>query len=205
MYQQWAALPAADSCLERADNATGKKGGTTICREVNSIEEHDRWMDQGLYNPKTCRRCGKPVHAHGTRTRTLVGVLGTIALPILIAVFRCSGCGGIWRVLPGFVPRWLHSPWKVVHNAIESRAKKLVPERTRRRWSARLRQDGSRPARVLVVSGASYLRELIAKLGPSPSRGKLLSAYATVACTAVSAVASLAELLHRMMPGIRLM
>lgn len=203
MYQQWAALPAADSCLERADNATKKKGGTQIRPEVDNVEEHDRWMDQGLYNPKTCR-CGKPVHAHGTRTRMLAGALGTIALPILIAVFRCSGCGGIWRVLPGFVPRWLHSSWKVVHDAIEGRAKKLVPERTRRRWVARLRQDGSRPARVLVVSGASYLRELVAKLGPSPSRGKLLSAYAII-CPAVVAVASLAELLHRMMPGIRLM
>jgi hypothetical protein len=203
MYPPQAALPAADSCLERADNATKKRGGTQIRYEVKSIEEHDRWMDQGLYNPKTCRRCGKPVHSHGTRTRTLVGALGTI-LPILIAVFRCSGCGGIWRILPGFVPRWLHSPWEVVHNAIEGRAKKLVSERTRRRWTARLRQDGSRPARVLVVSGASYLRELVAKLGPSPSRGKLLSAYATL-CPAVVAVASLAELLHRMMPGIRLM
>lgn len=210
MCPQWAALPAADSCLERADSATGKNGGTLIRPEVNSIKEHDRWIDLGLYNPKTCR-CGKPVHAHGTRTRTLAGVLGTLeemttsGLVILIAVFRCSSCGGVWRVLPGFVPRWLHSPWKVVRDAVAGSAKKRVPERTRRRWAARLRQDGTKPARVLVVSGASQLRELVAKLRPSPSRGELLTAYAAVCPATTIAVASLAELLHRMMPGIRFM
>jgi hypothetical protein len=210
MCPQRAAPPAADLCLELTDNATKKKGGTLIRPEVSSIKEHDRWLDLGLYKPKSCR-CGKPVHSHGTRTRMLAGALGTLeematsGLVILIAVFRCSSCKGVWRVLPGFIPRWLHSSWEVVHGAISGRVKKRVPERTRRRWAARLRQDGTRPARVLVVSGASQLRELIAKLRPSPSRGELVCAFAALCPAAAVVVASLAELLHRMMPGIRLM
>ena len=207
MCPPWAAPPAADSCLDYADCATAKRGGTVVRPEVGSIEEHDRWIDEGLYGPEACR-CGGPVHAHGTRTRTLKGALGALgemvpALVILIAVFRCSECGGIWRVLPGFVPRWLHSPWSVVRDVATASANR-VSARTRRRWRARLGQDGRKPAQVLATSGAPRLRALVAKLHPSPSRGALVSAFA-ILCPAAVAFASLAELLHRMLPGIRLM
>src|SRR3990172_8612458 len=105
MCPPWAAPPAADSCLDYPDCATAKRGGTEIRPEVRSIEEHDRWIDEGRYCPAACR-CGGSLQGHGTRTRTLAGALGALgemvpALVILIAVFRCSECGGIWRVLPG--------------------------------------------------------------------------------------------------------
>ncbi len=206
MCPPWAAPPAADSCLNCPDCATAKRGGTEIRAEVGSIEEHDRWIDEGRYCPAACR-CGGSLQGHGTRTRTLAGALGALgemvpALVILIAVFRCSECGGIWRVLPGFVPRWLHSPWSVVRDAVMANTNR-VPARTRRRWKARLGQDGRKPAQVLAASGARHLRALVATLKSSPSRGALASAFALLWPAAV--FASLAELLHRMLPGIRLM
>lgn len=204
--------PAADPCLERADFATGKKGGTLIAVAVTTVEEHDRWLDAGRYRPAACGRpeCGAVVHSHGTRVRSLKGALGTLAelapvLMLVIALYRCSRCGGVWRVLPGFVPRWLHSSWAVVSEAVEDSGPRAarVPARTRRRWRARLRQSARQPVQVLALAMTAPLRELVARVGLMPARAALVAAYRGL-CAPACAFASLAALLHRMTPGIRL-
>jgi hypothetical protein len=204
--------PAADPCLNRADSATGKKGGTVVVADVTSVAEHERRLDAGLYRLPACGRpeCGGEVHSHGTRTRSLKGALGTLgelapALVLMIAIYRCSECGGVWRVLPGFVPRWLHSPWAVVAETVADAAPRSprVPARTRRRWRARLRQSARKPIQVLAVSMVAALRDLVARVGLEPPRRALVAAYQPL-CAPACAFASLAELLHRMTPGIRL-
>jgi hypothetical protein len=207
------APPAADPCLDRADSASGKKGGTIIVPEVTSVEEHDRRLDEGLYRLPACGRrdCGGSVHSHGMRTRSLKGGLGTLgelaaALILAIAIYRCSRCGAVWRVLPGFVPRWLHSQWAVVVETVADVAPRTprVPARTRRRWRARLRQSARKAVQVLALAMVAQLRDLVALVGLTPPRHVLVVAFAPL-CVRACPFASLAELLHRMTPGIRLM
>lgn len=205
--------PAADLCLDRADFATGKKGGTVVVAEVTTVPEHERRLDGGLYRLPACGRpeCGGDVHSHGTRTRSLKGALGSLGelatvLLLVIAIYKCSRCGAVWRVLPGFVPRWLHSPWAVVVEAVADVAPRTprVPARTRRRWRARLRQSARKAVQVLAVAMVAELRDLVARIGLAPPRRVLVAAFAPL-CAPACPFASLAELLHRMMRGIRLM
>lgn len=213
MCPPWAAPPAADPCLDLPDIARKKKGGTIIQALVTDFEEHECWLSQRRYRPPECPhpKCRARLHSHGTRTRSLKGALGTLAmlmppLVILIAVYRCAGCGAIWRVLPGFVPRWLHSPWSVIDEAVgqgPSPASARVPPRTRRRWAARLCQSSRKPVQVLATSGEPLLRQVACAIGLQADRASLLLHWSAV--FAGRAFASVAERLHRMMPGIRLM
>jgi len=180
---------------------------------VTSIGEHERRLDAGLYRLRACGRpgCGGDVHSHGTRTRSLRGALGSLGelasvLLVVIALYRCSRCGGVWRVLPGFVPRWLHSPWAVIAEAVADVAPRTphVPARTRRRWRARQRQSARKPMQVLAMAMVAELRGLVALVGLAPPRRVAVAAYAPL-CAPACPFASLAELLHRMMRGIRLM
>lgn len=205
--------PAADPCLVVADSATGKKGGTLIAAAVTTLEEHNRHLDEGRYKPAACGRpeCGGELHSHGTRTRSLKGALGTLGelasvLLLVIAIYRCSRCGGVWRVLPGFVPRWLHSPWTVVAEAVADAAPRSprVPARTRRRWRSRLRQSARKPVQVLALAMVASLRALVARVGLTPARRQVVTDYRPL-CAPACVFASLAELLHRVTPGIRLM
>jgi len=211
MCPPWAAPPAADTCLDCPDFARRKKGGTIIQPQVMSLDEHERWLSSGGYKPIECPRadCRCRLHSHGTRTRRLKGALGTLeqmvpALLILIAVYRCPGCCAVWRVLPGFVPRWLHSTWSVVREAVEQTASARVPARTRRRWSWRLQQLSRVPVQVLSTSGDPQLRSVSQEVGLAASRGRLVSAWKACRLCLGCALGSLAEQLHRLTPGIRL-
>lgn len=181
---------------------------------VQTIEEHDRWHARGRYKPERCPRddCGSQLHAHGSKVRVLEGMLGPLALSlepvvIMIAIYRCPKCGAVWRVLPGFVPRWLHSPWSVVRETVERAAKDAdrVPPRTRRRWVARLRQRATVPVQVLATSFSLPLRELAGLVGLLADRATLVSVCAAKALLSGCAFASLAGQLQRLAPGVRLM
>jgi hypothetical protein len=128
-------------------------------------------------------------------------------------VFRCAKCGATWRVLPAFLARCLHREWWVVERVAATadvarecgapRPRELVPARTRRRWEARLVQAALVPVQVLATSGDVALRSLAQVLGLQAERGELVERY-SAAFGGTSVFASLAELLHRLMPGIRL-
>jgi hypothetical protein len=132
---------------------------------------------------------------------------------LVIMIFRCAKCGATWRVLPGFLARYLHREWWVVERVAEMakvprehcepRPLELAPARTRRRWAARLVQAALVPVQVLATSGDMDLRGLAQALGLQGERGELVERY-SAAFGAKSAFASLAELLHRLTPGIRL-
>lgn len=214
-----AAPPAAEPCLSQSYSSRKRKGkkqkgGTIIESRVAELAEHERWLDEVLYRPVACPApdCGHDkLHKHGLRTRTLLGELGErfASLVILIAVFRCPKCGATWRVLPAFVARCLHRSWRVIAKAVAKREPvevpqpELVPERTRARWKARLRQAARLPLQALAVSGAQALRAVAQQLGLAASRQELVAVHRK-ALAPTCAFGSLAELLHRLMPGIRL-
>lgn len=185
-----------------------------IAEAVQTLAEHHRWLDRGSYKPERCPRdgCGSQLHAHGSKLRVLKGMLGPLALSlepvaIMIAIYRCPQCKAVWRVLPGFVPRWLHSPWSVVRETVERAAKDAdrVPPRTRRRWVSRLRQRATVPVQVLATSFLPPLREIAGVVGLLADRANLVSVWAAKALLPGCAFASLAGQLHRLARGIRLM
>jgi hypothetical protein len=214
--------PAADTCLTRAyasRKRKGKpqKGGTMVRGDVKSLEEHERCLDRDGYRLGCCGApdCSGELHRHQERTRQCkVGVAAALSvLLVVIMIFRCAKCGATWRVLPGFLARCLHREWWVVERVAatagvpwergEPHPRELAPARTRRRWAARLVQAALVPVQVLATSGDVTLRALAQALGLQAERGELVERYAAI-FGATSAFASLAELLHRLMPGIRL-
>lgn len=202
--------PAAAECLIRAySSRPNQKGGTCIRADVHSLEEHERFLDEERYRPERCPKpfcAGGPLQVHAKRPRALRGWLGSAVdvLVVLIAIYRCPCCGGTWRVLPAFIARCLHSPWKVVRKAAAGQLPAArVPGRTQRRWRARLAQDARVPTQVLGTSGAPLLRRVAQLTGLLATRTQLVAHFAR-AFGCACGLTSLAELLHRMEPGIRL-
>ena len=216
------APPAAGPCLiqpyaSRMRKGKPQKGGTMVRGDVKTLEEHERCLDEGRYCPDACGAPGCPgkLQRHQERTRSpKVGVAAAMSiLLIVIMIFRCAKCGATWRVLPGFLARCLHREWWVVERVAatadvprerdEPRPRELAPARTRRRWAARLAQAALVPVQVLATSGDVTLRALAQDLGLVAERSELVERY-SAAFGVTSAFASLAELLHRLTPGIRL-
>ncbi len=202
MDPQWAAPPAAETCLISSDASRPRKGGTLIDERVLELSVHEAMMkDPAWYRPAECR-CGcTRLHWHGRRERRLRGAGGTV---VTVAVFLCSKCGATWRVLPAFLARCLWRTWAFVEAAVFEKGPQRVPARTEGRWRARLAQAALVAGQVLATSGGSTLRAVAQSVGLEASRGTLVSAYAAATASS-SLLAPLAVLLHRLSPGIRLM
>jgi hypothetical protein len=180
------------------------KGGTVIAADVHDREEHERRLiDPETYRPPPCRLCSRRLHGHGTRPRMPCG-----ETPIDLRRYRCPSCGGVVQVLPGFLARNLWRTWATVEAICVARPVRrllmAVALRTQRRWRARL----LRPALLLLlVLGAlrlPALTEMVAQIGLDATRSALLTAFLPRA-GALGACASLAILLNRSRPGLRVM
>ena len=203
-----AAPPAAERCLVLRYASSGQKGGTLIDESVVDLAEHEaRMHDPGSYRPKECRCGGRTLHVHGRRERRMVGSatadggLGTVT----VMVFLCASCLATWRVLPAFLTRCLWRAWAVVERVVAGTRRAdepRVPERTQRRWLARLAQTARVPGQVLATSGSATLREVTQGVGLDADRLALATGYAERFRT--SLLAPLAALLHRLSPGVRL-
>jgi hypothetical protein len=213
MSPQWAAPPAADRCLDSSyasRGPKGQKGGTLVDGSVLTLAAHEaRLKDPSSYLPKECR-CGcTRLHAHDRRTRTLRGTLaidGGFAV-VFILVFLCASCSATWRVLPAFLARLLWRTWETVANTLAEEPppdQPKVPARTRQRWRARLGQAARTATQVLASSGDAALRAVAQQVGLEARRQELVTAFAA-AFTGGVVLLRLAELLHRLAPGIRLM
>jgi hypothetical protein len=184
--------------------ASSVKGGTVIVADVQGREEHARRLcDLETYRPPPCRLCLRRLHGHGTRSRMPRG-----ETPIDLRRYRCPSCGGVFQVLPGFLARNLWRTWATVEAicvvAPARRLRMVVASRTQRRWRARL----LRPAQMLLlVLGALRLAavtEMVGRIGLDATRGALLTAFSPLA-GALGSCASLAILLNRARPGLRVM
>lgn len=165
--------------------------------------------DPSSYLPEECK-CGcTRLHLHDRRTRCLRGTLtrdGGFAVTIIL-VFLCTSCSATWRVLPAFLARHLWRTWETVANALSEeppQGQPKVPERTRQRWRARLGQAARMATQVLASSGGTAQRAVAQQVGLEARRQELVTAFAA-AFTGGVVLLRLAELLHRLAPGIRLM
>jgi hypothetical protein len=190
---------------------SSQKGGTLIIEGVDDLAEHVSRLEQGAYRPDGCPRCSEPVHVHDRRPRSLAGdETGSTE----IARFRCSdreGCGAVWQVLPSLLARHLWRAWRTVEAAViepvEASAVRAVPARTRRRWRARLASSAALVVSVLSKAfSVGPVAEVAKSAGLTTTRGELIAAFAREFRPCVGQLLSkLAELIHRLAPGVRLM
>ncbi len=203
------APPAADECLVLSYASRGQIGGTLIDESVLDLASHEaRMLNPASYRPAECGCGWRTLHSHGFRERKPRGMLtsdGGIAV-VLIALFLCARCFATWRVLPAFLTRYLWRTWAAVEKAVlkqEEPGEAEVPPRTKQRWRARLAQAARAPVQSLATSGDGMLRAVAQAVGLDGSRKRLVEGYAAI--SAGAALTTLAAVLHRLSPGIRLM
>jgi hypothetical protein len=133
---------------------------------------------------------------------------------VRIVQYVCAAaeCGATWRVLPRFLARHLWRAWKTVERVVmpagvpRSAAAPTIPARTEQRWRARFAASARIVVVLLAASGGVALEALASRVGLDASRAELTAAHADVVGVAPSSrLAALAELVHRLERGVRLM
>jgi hypothetical protein len=207
MYPGRAAPPAAEKCLVSSYASRGQKGGTLIAESVWDVATHEELLrEPGRYRPEECSCGSRTLHIHGRRERKLLGSMavdgcGTVS----VMVFLCTACLATWRVLPAFLARHLWRAWDVVERVVQGTRRAqdpVIPERTARRWRARMAQTARLPQQVLATAGRQALSEAAQAVELDTDRLSLAKAYAVRFGS--SLLAPLAALLHRLSPGCRL-
>ena len=200
--------PQAEACL-RTRYPSSQKGGTLIDESVLDLESHEHLLRCGGYRPERCPRCNHEfLHIHDYRVRNL---LADPAREVTVVRFLCAKCGATWQVLPAFVARHLWRSWPTVEAATvgadaERPQCEAVPERTIRRWLARLRSAAVLLVAVLATSEQPDLIAVAGVAGVNGTRGELVTAYASHHDPPRGRhLAEPAGLLHRLAPGVRLM
>ncbi len=209
--------PNHEACLIRL-RPSSQKGGTIIAEDVTDRAMHDRRIcDPDGYRPAFCPNCGETtLHVHDYRERILRAEPGE---PVARVVrHACVGCAAIWQILPAFIARHLWRTWRVVEHTLtgagpppapptrETRRWPPVPERTQRRWQARWRRPAQGVAQVLAACGEATWAALAAGLAPAARCAELVARYAAATATpAGQRLASVAALVDRLQPRVRLM
>ena len=198
--------PAASSCLDEA-YPSSQKGGTLIVPEVRDLATHEaRLCDPDGYRPACCQRCQGKVHAHECRARR---TRNAEVASVPIRIYRCAdreACGATWRILPGFLARWLQRGWQVIEEALYGSAPSAVPGRTRRRWRVRLASRATRVRAAMTGAAGTIWCALAMGIGQTDRRADLIAAYRAHWAPAPGwCLAELAEAIHRLAPGLRLM
>ena len=200
MTDQRITPPREAACLSRM-SPSAQRGGTLIAEFVVDLESHQhRIKDPDGYRPASCPSCGhSTLHLHDYRQRASQQVGGEVT----VARYRCAACTAKWQVLPAFVPRHLSYHWPTIEKAC-ARRQTVVPaeqgptDRTKLRWLSRLRSSARFLVQVLATSAASSLVGIAQQAGLDSTRWQLLDVLP-------QSFASLAGLLHRLIPGVRLM
>jgi len=205
--------PEPEACLVRL-RASSQKGGTIIAEDVTDLATHDRRLcDPEGYRPRFCPNCRETtLHIHDYRERVLRAEPGRPVASIVRHV--CVGCGAVWQTLPRFIARNLWRTWRVVERTLtgsatpaegDARRWPLVPERTQRRWRARLLRPARFVAQVLASCGEAAWAAMAAGVGPAATCGDLVAAYACATMTAAgNLLAGVAALIYRLQPKVRL-
>lgn len=203
MDPEWAAPPAAQTCLVSSDASRGRKGGTFIDERVRELSVHETMMkNPSSYRPAACRCGWTRLHLHDRRERKARGSGGGV---VTVVIFLCTKCFATWRVLPAFLARCLWRTWELVEAALfGGKRQEPVPARTVQRWHSRLAQAALAAQQALAASGEPKLRAVAQAVGLDATRAALVKAYAK-ATESSSLLMPLAALLHRLSPGLRLM
>jgi hypothetical protein len=208
-----APAPAAQECLCRP-YPSSQKGGTVIIEEVVDLEEHERRLRLGLYRLDGCPACGAPVHLHDRRPRVMVSGVGDTRTAEITETqrVRCADrehCGAAWQLLPALLARHLWRRWQVVEQATVGPAgpsAPATPKQTLRRWAGRLASSAAVLVTVLAQAATWQVARLLRNVRHGDRRLELVAAYATVfEAQPGQRLCALAGLVHRMVPGVRLM
>jgi Domain of unknown function (DUF6431) len=209
MSQRRLPPPEPAPCLVRP-YPSSQKGGTLIAEHVTDRNEHRRRLsDPDGYRPQECFRCHHPVlHVHDHIERVLAA--DSVEPKIGIVRYRCAACEAIWRILPAFVARHLWRSWDTVQattlSAPTPPTQPPVPERTLQRWRVRLQACASTLVQLFATSSATWLVRVATSVGHEGTREEFVRGYAAEAREGVgNPLAVVAGLVHRLMPGIRLM
>ena len=183
--------------------ASTQKGGTLIAEDVTDLETHERRLcDPDGYRPSCCPRCGHAVlHVHDYRPRVLRADPHRVVVKVVRHRCVAVDCGARWLILPLVLARHLWRRWAVVEATTRGRRPvdwPPVPARTARRWRARLRLAGRRLTQVLAASGSAPLEAVAQRLGLTATRLDVILALGLT-------LSSVAALMHRLAPGLRLM
>lgn len=207
--------PEQEACLVRV-RPSSQKGGTIVAADVTDLATHERRLcDPDGYRPKFCPNCrATTLHVHDYRPRSLYAEPGQ---PVARVVrHECVGCEAIWQILPAFIARHLWRTWRVVEHTLtgatslpaeaETRRWPPVPERTRRRWSARWLRPARYLAQVVASCREAGWAALASVLAPEATCADLVAAYAEQALGAAGhLLAAVAALVYRLQPKVRLM
>ena len=214
MDQQRHSSAAPTLCLVRP-YPKGQKGGTLIAEDVTSQKAHERRLcSPDGYRPAFCRTCGHVVlHVHDYLERKLFAEPlqpDRLAHVVKIVRHECAACGATWRILPAFLARHLWRSWPVVEavtlGAPAPMDQPEVPERTQRRWMARLASSAIELVQILATSGSAVLAAIASAVGLAATRAELIINHGAATNAAHGwKLATLAALVHRLMPGVRLM
>jgi hypothetical protein len=209
--------PDPESCLITS-RVSSHKGGTLVDEDVCDLDVHVRRIsDPDGYRPAACPRCGHGgLHVHCYPERRLRGEAGMPPV-VRIVQYICasSDCGATWRIVPRFLARHLWRAWATVERVVELGGRAVepavtaampIPERTQRRWRARLAASARVLIMLLAVSGPAILEGLATRLGLDATRGELVVAHAALVDLAPGErLSALATLVHRLERGLRLM
>lgn len=214
MSQERLPLAVPAHCLMRPYPAS-QKGGTLIIEEVTDRAMHElRLSSPDGYRPSRCARCGHDVlHLHDYPERKLFAEPLDAERPaavVRIVRHECAACWAIWRILPTFLARRLWRSWAVVEavtvGAPPPATQPEVSPRTQRRWRARLASSAVQLVQVLATSAQTVLEAIASTVGLAGARQDLVAAYATATDSPRGhKLANLAALIHRLVPGVRLM
>lgn len=185
---------------------SSQKGGTLIEPAVRELETHEEWMRApGRYRPAGCARCGATVHIHDYRSRQL---REDPWCSTEVVRFLCSNddCKATWQVLPMFIARHLWRTWRVVERAVAPESSTPVASATVDRWRSRLGLGARMLVTLLATASQAVLDAVVQLAGLDATRAELVRAFArTMRPTDGESLAEIAELVHRLHRGVRLM
>lgn len=206
--------PEPESCLVQS-RASRFKGGTLIDEDVRDLETHERRVcDPDGYRPAACPACRHPVlHVHCYPRRRPIGEAGSPAA-VRIVQYICANpkCKATWRLLPMILARHLWRWWRTVERTVKpadtpARADApRVPERTERRWRARLASSAAVVVALLAARGEVTVKTEAAAMAREISRMQLVDAFADWTSTPPGfRLSTLTTETHALKRGIRVM
>jgi len=144
------------------------------------------------------------MHAHDFRERVLVEV-GRRTVET-IRRYQCTDedCGAVWRILPAVIARHLHRTWQTVQAATSEPSR--LPKTTSRRWLARLRLAATLLIQLLSTTAERTVLAVTDPLSIACTRSELVAALAGGGVLSPRRrLQQLANWVHRLQPGVRLM
>ncbi len=207
--------PALPGYLSKPYSGKPDQKGGTLIAEVWDLEKHREQVKfPDGYRPKGCPRCNGFLQGHGCRFRQLVDQ--PTSAEEKIRRYWCDVCVAVWQVLPAFLARHLHRTWGAIQSRLVAAGElgrtgaewrvRSIPS-TLRRWSERLAASAIVLTQALTEAKGDESSAVAAVTqGSWCSRKELVEGLAnSEAVEKRQKLAQLGCLIHRVVPGVRVM